>query len=380
MLAISIVRRHIENMVRTSATFLLLSLAACGDNVGGDGLGAGPTDDIQPSGNGDVVPRYVPRVCSADSWTPSIADPAMNISVVQRPNGGATLVSAPLAGGSLYGVNLDPRMEMIGEVTKIVTGTYDNVSVSYVGGRPVTTSISDGAIYVNILDEDLQYPQLVTKIPGTYVAEPAFYNMQGYSVMPVANDTGLWMHRFDDGLEPMGTRHLLTTAPARSITVSQLGTSMLTSWSTDTSCYLHLNTTFDAGVTATLEAPCNEPKVAVNQTSGDGVMLFDSAEGIRLMTLHKTMMGGDARVIRSEATSPRTLFDGTNFWVSYLDARGDIVVGFLNENNNPVTMSLGAAKPDRLGYELVEIDGSPWVFSIDADGYSGYRMCVEAVY
>lgn len=366
-------------MGRTSATFLLLSLAACGDNVGGDGLGAGPTDDIQPAGNGDVVPRYVPHVCSVNSWTPQLADPEMNISVVQRPAGGATLVSAPRAGGSLYGFNLDPRMDMIGDGLKILDGTFDNVSVSYVGGRPVTTSVADGAIHVNLLDENLQNPQYITKLPGSYVGEPAFYEAQGNIVMPVANDTGLWMYRFDDGLEPLGSKHFLTTAPARSITVSQLGTAMMTSWSTDTSCYLHVNTTYEAGVTATVEAPCNEPKIAVNQTNGDGVMLFDSVEGIRLMSLHTTMMGGDARVIRADGTSPRTLFDGTNFWVSYLDARGDIVVGFLDANNNPVTMSLGAPKPDRIGYELVEIEGSPWVFSIDADGYSAYRMCVEAI-
>jgi hypothetical protein len=365
-------------MGRTSATLLLLSLAACGDNLDDGSLGAGPDDVVHPSGNGDVVPRYVPHVCGVNSWSSVADDPAMNMSVVQRPTGGATLLTAPRAGGSIFGFNLDPRMDMIGAGQKVLDGTFDNVSVSYVNGRPVTTTAADGAIHINLFDENLNYPQFITKVPGSYVGEPAFYQAQGNIVMPVADDTGLWMYRFDDGLEPIDFKHFKTTAPARSITVSQLGTAMMTSWSTDTSCYLHVNTTYEAGVTATAEAPCTDPKIAVNQTNGDGVMLFDSAEGIRLMTLHTTMMGGDARVIRTDASSPRALFDGTNFWVSYLDARGDIVVGFLDENHNPVTMSLGAAKPDRLGYELVEIEGAPWIFSIDADGYSAYRMCVEA--
>jgi hypothetical protein len=343
-------------------------------------LGAGPEDTIHPAGNGDVVPRYVPHVCGVNSWTPTIADPAMNMSVVQRPTGGATLVTAPRVGGEIYGFNLDPRMDMIGSGQKVLDGTFDNVSVSYVNGRPVTTSVADGAVHVNLLDENLEYPQFITKIPGSYVGEPAFYKAQGNIVMPVADDTGLWMYRFDDGLEPIDAKHFKTTAPARSIAVSQLGTAMMTSWSTDTSCYLHVNTTYEAGVTAMVDAPCTDPKIAVNQTNGDGVMLFDSNEGIRLMTLHTTMMGGDARLIRTDASSPRAVFDGTNFWVSYLDARGDIIVGFLDENHNPVTMSLGAAKPDRLGYELVNVEGSPWIFSIDADGYSAYRMCVEPVF
>jgi hypothetical protein len=365
-------------MGRTSATFLLLSLAACGDNFDDEGLGAGPTDDVNPAGNQDVVPRYVPSVCGINSWSPDFANPEMDMSVVQRPSGGATLVTAPRAGGALYGFNLDPRMDMIGDGKQILDGSYSHVSVSYVNDRPVTTSVADGAVFINLMDENLQYPQYITKIPGSYIGEPAFYQAQGNIVMPVANDTGLWMHRFDDGLEPIDSKHFKTTDPARSITVSQLGTAMMTSWSTDTSCYLHVNTTYEAGVTATVEAPCLEPKIAVNQTNGDGVMLFDSAEGVRLMTLHTTMMGGDARVIRPDASSPRTLFDGTNFWVSYLDARGDIVVGFLDANNAPVTLSLGAPKPDRLAYELVNIEGSPWIFSIDSTGYSAYRMCVEA--
>jgi hypothetical protein len=368
-------------MGRTSATtLLLLSLAACGDNLDDGSLGAGPADDIHPAGNGDVIPRYVPHVCGVNSWSPTVSNPEMALSVVQRPTGGATLVSAPRAGGSIYGFNLDPRMDMVGVGQKVLDGTFDNVSISYVGGRPVTTSVAGGAVYVNVLDDNLAYPQFITKVPGSFVGEPAFYKAQTNILMPVVDDTGLSMYRFDDSLEPIDSKHFVTTAPARSIAVSQLGTAMMTSWSTDTSCYLHVNTTYEAGVTATVDAPCTDPKIAINQTSGDGVMLFDSPQGIRLMGLHTTMMGGDARLIRSDATSPRALFDGTNFWVSYLDARGDIVVGFLDENHNPVTMSLGAAKPDRLGYELVEVEGSPWVFSLDADGYSAYRMCVEAVW
>jgi len=288
-------------------------------------------------------------------------------------------VDAGCAGGLVYGFTLRPRMDMIGDGQKVLTGTFSDVSVSYVGNRPVTTSMADGAIHLNVLDENLQNPQYITKIPGSFVGEPAFYQAQGNIVMPVATNDGLWMYKFDDGLEPMGSKHFVTTAPARSITVSQLGTAMMTSWSTDTSCYLHVNTTYEAGVTATVEAPCTEPKIAVNQTNGDGIMLFDSAQGIRLMNLHTTMMGGDARVIRTDAKPPRESSSGTSFWASYPGARGDFFVGFLDANTHPATMPLGAPKPERLGYELVNVEGAPWIFSIDADGYSAYRMCVEAV-
>src|SRR4051794_35345153 len=118
-------------MGRTSATLLLLSsLAACGDNVDDGTLAPGPDDVVHPNGNGDVIPRYVPRVCGVNSWSSPTDDPSMNLSVVQRPTGGATLLSAPRAGGAIYGFNLDPRMDMIGHGQKVLDGTFDNVSVS----------------------------------------------------------------------------------------------------------------------------------------------------------------------------------------------------------------------------------------------------------
>ncbi len=73
------------------------------------------------------------------------------------------------------------------------------------------------------------------------------------------------------------------------------------------------------------------------------------------------------------------MYDGERFWISYLDARGDVVVGFLDEHNKPITMSLGAPQPERAGYELVMIDGASTVFSVDDKGYTAYSMCVDSV-
>jgi hypothetical protein len=139
-----------------------------------------------------------------------------------------------------------------------------------------------------------------------------------------------------------------------------------------------VNTTYEAGVTTSLPLACPNPKLSVNQKTGDAVMLFDSVDGIRMMPIHVTMFGGDAPVIRADASSPRTVFDGTNFWVSYLDSRGDLVVGFLNNDYQPITMALGDTKPQRAAYELLLIDGQPTVVSLDASGYTAYKMCVEA--
>lgn len=359
----------------------VLFLAACGDNSDLD-LSGNP-DQVEPGDNGTVAARYQPAVCGVMAWDNVGLDAAQDVSVTARPNGGATFFSAPLAGGSLTGFQLDPRMNMEnGTIQKlpINNALFDKVAVSYIQNRPVSTAISDGAVYVHTLDTKLETAEYITKVPGLSISEPTFLYAQGNLVMPVGTKDGLFMHRFvDDSLEPMDSKRFSTTKPVLAVTSAQLQTNMMTAYSTETECYLMVNSTYEVGVSARVERACPSPRLSVNEFNGDAKLLFDSPEGIRMMPIHLTMFGGDAPVIRTDASSPRTVFDGERFWISYLDARGDVVVGFLDERNHPVTMSLGAPQPERAAYELVMIDGAPTVFSVDDKGYTAYSMCVDAI-
>lgn len=369
-------------MGRFCASVLLL-LGACGDNVVVDPESL-PGDGTQPGENGSVVARYEPQVCGVVSWDPSVAiNPAQDVSVAARPGGGATLLGAPLSGGALTGFVTNERMDMQGDsITKVAASNaaFDKVTVAYMQDRPVTTAVADGAVYVHMLDENLGSPQYIAKLPGTATAEGTFFKAQGNIVMPVATSTGLWMHRFvDDSLEPSDSKLFAASKPVVSLTTAQFGTNMMTAWTTETECHLMVNTTFEPGVHTMVNRPCPSPRLSLNESTGDAVLLFDSAEGIRLMPIHITMFGGDAKVIRSDASSPRTLFDGQRFWVSYLDARGDVVVGFLDKDLHPRTLSLGAPKPERAAYEFVMIDGRPTIFSVEDTGYTAYSMCVDTI-
>ena len=95
------------------------------------------------------------------------------------------------------------------------------------------------------------------------------------------------------------------------------------------------------------------------------------------MAVREILKMGDARLLRDSTSSPRAVFDGKNFWVSYLDARGDILVGFLDGDRKLVTMSLAGPRPDDQAYELLLVDGNPWVFALGNEGYTAHRMCVE---
>ena len=55
-----------------------------------------------------------------------------------------------------------------------------------------------------------------------------------------------------------------------------------------------------------------------------------------------------------------------------------MIVGYLDQTNQFVSMSLAGPNPQGQAYELAMVGGSPWVFALDENGYSAYRMCLDA--
>ena len=69
------------------------------------------------------------------------------------------------------------------------------------------------------------------------------------------------------------------------------------------------------------------------------------------------------------------------YWVSYIDLRGDIVVGFLDEHNQLISTGVFGPRPYRNAYELTIVDGKPWVFSVDpVSGYVANQLCAVTSY
>lgn len=361
----------------SSILVLLLGAAACGDNLEPDpGTINGGTDQVDPSGNQTASPRFVPSVCGAQTYTTNLSGDGMQLSVAARPQG-AVLLTTSTAGSLMSGFVLDDRMQMQAATKLAIDGSFTSVVASYRNETLVSTAVQDGAVFMHLLDPDLRNPQYTAKLPGRLVAEPAFYNAQGDLVMPIAGDDGLWLGRFQDSFEPIDGKLMIPSKPARSIAAAQIGVSTVVAWSTDSECYMYATSKFGSGVDSRLPVACNDPRIAVNQKTGEGVMLFNTSEGVRLMNISSTLFSGDAALLRDSTSDPRAMFDGTNFWVSYLDTRGDILVGFLDANHHPVTMSLAGPKPSSQAYDLVMIQGAPWIVSLDNGTASAYRLCVE---
>ena len=366
-------------MGRFSAIVLVLA-AACGDNLSPEDNGPGQKDQIDPNGNATAVPRYVPSVCGVQTWSPNtVGDPSLNVSVAARPDG-AVVLAAPRAGGTLTGFVLDTRMNMMTTNKIPIDGAFTSVSASYLMGRVAASAVLNDAVHMYLLEDDLTSPQYVAKLPGRFMAEPAFYKVQADRVMPTVSEGGLWMHRIDDSFEPLESKLVVATDPSipvLSMAAAQMGVATFVSWSDAKQCHMMLTSTFSKGIYTNIDATCVDQRIAVNPSTGAGVMVFESEEGVRMMHINGTQFGGDARVLRDSTSAPRTLFDGTNLWISYLDTRGDIIVGFLDANRNMVSMSLAGPKPDTYAYEFAMVDNNPWVFALGDDGYTAHRMCID---
>src|SRR5262249_6787432 len=153
-----------------------------------EGPGPGPKDEVNPVGNATQTPHYVPSVCGVQTWSTSAGNNlAMNISVVASPNG-ATVLATPRAGGIMEGFVLDDRMNMVSSGKIAVDGAFTQVVASYLNNRLTSASVQDGAVFLNLLDDDLGNPQYTAKLVGTTLAEPAFYQTQADTVMPIGGD------------------------------------------------------------------------------------------------------------------------------------------------------------------------------------------------
>lgn len=357
-------------MGRFSCLVVVL-VAACADTPvdvpdGTDGINL--PDGVDTVG---ATPRLLPSVCGANEWTAKVTDVKVDLSVAGRPQG-AALVSTPILGGDSRGIIVDTRMRIVQDQS--LATSYDAVSMTYAGNRFVRTGASSGAIDIHMMADDLRSSDLVTTVAGDVVAKPAFVQLDQGFVMPVGSADGLSLYRFQDSFEPLDSRLVAaTSSPVTGVTAAHSGSTTLVAWSTKSECnMMEVNGLESAGQAKLLACP--NPRLAVDSASLNGMLAFDSPDGVTVSFTRGAIITS-RDVVRAGSHSPRTLFDGKNFWISWLNERGDVIVGVVDANHQIRTIGLNLTRPFDSGYELAMVEGSPWVFAVDANGYSGHRLC-----
>jgi hypothetical protein len=367
-------------MGRFSAIVLVLS--ACGDNIGPPAsvTSPHPQDTNQPNAVGVPSPIYAPQLCGDLSWTTNSRDTAIDVSVVPRPFG-AQVLTVPLAGGAIAGYSLDKQMDM--QTIKpdlAINDTFTEVSASEVNGHLVSTAIDASSIKVDLIADDLSSAQQIAKLLPGQIADPAFQTSDGVNFVPVADDQGLRLERFDSAWQSTPIR-VATTEPATGLAAAPMDRSTVAVWATKANCYMTTLFTAQPGPLATMPEACTAPRLAVDSATQVGQLVFEGTDGIRMLTTKHTSFDGVSQLLRQSGTSPRVLWDGQRFWISYIESRGDIIVGYLDDNDTGhyVSTAVFGPRPDVHAYDLVLIDGQVWTVSFDASGYTAHKLCIGPI-
>ncbi len=359
---------------------ILLLCAACGDNLIVDPEQEGPP--VDEPGLENPATHFLPDVCTARTWpTVKFDDRNVDMTVVPTPTGAAIFTVAQ-DGGPLRGFAIDGRGELqTKEEGTIIRDdlTFHAVSAAFIDERLVTAAVSDeGSVTIDMIRPDLGAFYNLSTARGSIVADLPMATFREQRLATVGDDKGVTGIHFDSSWATMGTSIVGSTVPL-SMTASRYREDTAVAWSTEKTCSL---SRVAAEITSTRNYPCMNARLAMSSADRAGYMVYE--EGDNKVMISQIVVGGESelantRLLVDQAHSPKIVFDGVHYWISYINARNDVVVGYL-DHGNLVSMALEGTQPMGEGYELALVNGGVWVFAVDGAGAGAQRLCLKTVY
>jgi hypothetical protein len=361
---------------------IILLVGACGDNLSIEGVEQDP-DFVEPEGVDvpDPVARLQPDVCSVRSW-PKIAFASRDVDLaVSQTDVGAAVFTVDRAGGPLRGFAIDGRGMLVGDATGTVVradAKYTATAASVVEGRLITASVAGENVHVAMHQHDLSASLDLGEVRGTMVADMPMLDGRMSRFAPVGHSAGMSAIGFDANWRPATSRIVSSSAPL-SISAAPYADDAMLAWSTDRSCH---TLRLAANVAAAQPFPCVGGRLAIDEASRTGMLVFEHDGQLMRSDI---MIGGHNELANRAVLvgedyaprAPRVAFDGERYWVSYINNRNDVVVGFLEEDGSLASMALEGTQPEADGYELAVIEGRVWLFAVDGAGVGAQRLCVK---
>lgn len=361
--------------------FLAISLlvaGGCGDNLGG----SVDTDDHDPDNagidnSGAVVNKLIPQVCAAHTWPSVFAqDKDLDLRAVPTQEGAAVFAVAK-GGGPLYGFVVDARGLIIGDAagTKVVDGNFTGMSATEIDGRLIVALRDDSKIFVEMLRDDLGETHHLTTMPGTMLGDTLMMYARGNYVAAAGGAGGIIASSFDPNFDEIGSQVIEHSSPL-SMSTSRYGADAMVAWSTPGDCHL---ARIAADTHDVQSFPCRNNRIASNFDEKSGQMVFEQDGGIHrtdiMVGAHNDLANNNQLVPTGK--SPRIVYDGKRYWVSYINTHGDLTLGYLEEDGSLASMAIEGIRPADGAYDLAVIDGSVWIYAFDGDNrYSANKMCL----
>ncbi len=354
----------------------LVLTAACGDNLAGpadpDNSGADQTGAVET----DTTARYLPEICDVQSFASVKLDAKDSVvRAVSLPTG-AAVFTVPKSGGLLRGVLVDGRGNITGnaEGTKVRSDlSFTSLSASRIDDRLVVSLVSGDQTHITAVRDDLADFRELAVASGALASDTTMMHVRNARVSITGSSAGMVATTFDNAWQSMGSQMMSTSVPT-SVTSAPYGTDAMIAWSTANECHLVRTS---AGIESMQPYPCQNGRLAVDYAQRGGWMVYERDTTImiaRILANGHNMIANEA-VLAPYGRAPRVAFDGQNFWASYLDAHGDVIVGTLDETGDLHSLAISGTQPSADGYDLAVGGGSAAVFAIDANGLGATRVC-----
>lgn len=361
-------------------SFFAISLAlitGCGDNLAGDPDPVSENGDLTAGVEDDgIVPRLLPQVCASRAWPEAfVEDKNSDVAVVAMPHG-AALLAVPKTGGDLRGFLVDGRGLIMGDPagTKIISGNFTGVSATVTDGRLIVGLVDGNNVAVNVVRDDLGDFRTLASVAGSFIGDATVMYARGERITATGGTTGMVLSTFDSQWASVGSELLARSIPT-GMTTTAYGNDAMVAWTTASGCNLQR---VASNIHSEQDFPCTNARLAVDYGDRSGQLVYEDGGDILLSNIEVSSHNEIANqlFLAPGGKAPRITFDGTRYWVSYTNIHNDVVVGYLDDQNNLVSTAIEGMRPMADAYELAFVNDAVWVYGLDENGFNASKMCL----
>ncbi len=326
---------------------------------------------------GDPVVPLIADVCDQRTWDIPADTKQLDLAVVQTA-AGATVFGVPKDGGAVRGFRVDQRADLFDRDMIPIRDdrNYTGVSASTAGGRLIVASVIDDKVALDVVRDDLGARFALGDFSGSLVTDAPITTSRETQVALVGGSFGLTGHAFTGAAWEASAPIDLTKAPIVSMTATAYLDDAMVAWSTSTKeCHLQR---FASRKESVREFGCDGVRIAVNPAADSGMLVYEE-NGLVYRT--DIRVGAESELankvrLAEVASSPRVAFDGSRYWISYVDGHGDVVVGFVDDKGRLNSRALEGTRPD-VGdaYDLAVFSGGVWVVGVSDLAFGAQRIC-----
>jgi hypothetical protein len=350
--------------------------AGCGDNLSGP---ADPIDDGADQGGAadtNTTQKLLPEICATRSWD-SVTYDAKDSVVRAIPTAtGATLFMVPKSGGMLRGFEVDGRGTVMGDPAgrKIRSDmSFTDLSATRLDERYIVGLVANGQVSITAVRDDLaDYRELATAT-ATLMGDQPMVKTRNTRVAATGGVGGMTATHFDAAWASMGSQELARSVPV-SMTTAAYGSDAMVAWSTESTCHLQR---VAAGIESEQPYPCKNARLAVDFADRGGWMVYERGESLMISRIEvdgHNQIANQNQLVRF-GSSPRIAFDGSHYWVSYINFHGDLVAGILDGTGSLDSAAIEGTQPMHDAYDLTVSSGAAMVFALDHNGFGATRLC-----